>query len=61
MQLRNWLMCFLALPEQLKLLLSSEYPYKQVQKNEPSMLVQLCSHPPLLTEHSLISKERYEA
>ena len=33
-----------------------EYPELHVQADEPGLLTQLCSHPPLLTVHSSMSR-----
>ncbi len=46
-------------PLQLNSLLSRLYPVLQEQLNFPSMLVQICSHPPLPERHSLTSVHRH--
>ena len=39
-------------------LLASWYPLPQLHTKEPTLLVQVCAHPPLLVLHSLMSGEK---
>ena len=44
------------IPEQLCLSASNTYPSEHSQKYDPSVLLHVSLHPPLLVEHSSISK-----